>query len=141
MRDAFGGAFFIKLMLIFFAIYIAFIAIALNYAKAFRVKDSIINYIEENEGYDINVQDLVESYVASMNYYVSSVGPGPEGTSSTSSTTWGNGCTSRGYCVQEMYSDELRGTYFKVTTYLEIVFPFFSIHITVPITGETRVVG
>ena len=47
MRDAFGGAFFIKLMLIFFAIYISFIAIALSYTKAFRVKNTIINYIEE----------------------------------------------------------------------------------------------
>ena len=39
MREAFGGAFTIKLMLIFLAIYIAFIAVALNYAKAFRVKN------------------------------------------------------------------------------------------------------
>ena len=148
MRDAFGGAFFIKLMLIFFAIYIAFIAIALNYAKAFRVKNTIINYIEENESYNINVQNLIESYVASMNYYVSSVGPDPinNGTSTSSTSyydasSFGNGCTSRGYCVKRMYSDELRGTYYKVTTYLEIVFPFFNIHIAVPITGETRVVG
>lgn len=38
MRDAFGGAFMIKVMLIFLGIYIAFMAVALNYAKAFRVK-------------------------------------------------------------------------------------------------------
>ena len=42
MREAFGGAFTIKLMLIFLAIYIAFIAVALNYAKAFRVKNKIL---------------------------------------------------------------------------------------------------
>ena len=36
----------VKLMLIFLAIYIAFVAVALNYAKAFRVKNSIIDMIK-----------------------------------------------------------------------------------------------
>ena len=134
MRDAFGGAFFIKLMLIFFVVYISFIAVALNYAKAFRIKNTIVNFIEEHEGYDTPVQDLVENYVADMGYYVSSVGP-------DSSTKYGQGCTGRGYCVTNMYSDELRGTYYKVTTFIEITFPFFGLNITVPISGETRVGG
>ena len=38
MRDAFGGAFMIKLFLVFILIYVCFIALALNYAKAFKVK-------------------------------------------------------------------------------------------------------
>jgi len=135
MRDAFGGAFFIKIMLIFFAIYISFIAIALNYAKAFRVKNNIINIIEEHESYNIDVQNLVDDYVASMNYYVTSVGP------NSSSTSYADGCTGRGYCVRRMYSDTLRGKYYKVTTFIEISFPFFGINITVPVTGETRLVG
>lgn len=134
MRDAFGGAFLIKLMIIFFAIYISFIAIALSYAKAFRVKDTIVNYIEENEGYSNDVYEQIDDYVSSVGYYVSSVGP-------DSSTKYGEGCTGRGYCVSEMFSDEYRGTYYKVTTFIEIVFPFFGINITVPISGETRVVG
>ena len=49
MRDAFGGAFMIKLLIVFIVIYIGFIAIALNYAKAFKVKNKVISYIEENE--------------------------------------------------------------------------------------------
>ena len=49
MREAFGGAFTIKLMLIFLAIYIAFIAVALNYAKAFRVKNKIIDIIKKKK--------------------------------------------------------------------------------------------
>ena len=159
MRDAFGGAFFIKFMLIFLAIYIAFIAIALNYAKAFRIKNTIINIIEENEGYGIKVQELVDNYVSSMGYYVYSVGPDPvnsgKDTSSTSfydASIYGNGCTSRGYCVKKVFVDcediysynsncsELRGSYYKVTTYLEVRFPFFGINFAVPISGETRLV-
>ena len=36
MRDAFGGAFSIQIFLIFILIYVSFIAVSLNYAKAFK---------------------------------------------------------------------------------------------------------
>ena len=49
MRDAFGGAFMIRLFLIFIFIYMFFTAIALNYAKAFKVKNKVIDYLEDNE--------------------------------------------------------------------------------------------
>ena len=42
MRDAFGGAFMIKLFLVFLAIYIGFTAVAVNYAKAFKVKKFLL---------------------------------------------------------------------------------------------------
>ena len=50
MRDAVGGTFMIKIFLIFLALYIIFVGVAVNYAKAFRVKNRIINIIEQNEG-------------------------------------------------------------------------------------------
>ena len=53
MRDAFGGAFMIKLFLVFIFIYVCLTAIALNYAKAFKVKNKVIEYIEANEITDI----------------------------------------------------------------------------------------
>ena len=53
MRDAFGGAFMIKLLLVFIIIYVGFTAIALNYAKAFKVKNKVIEYLEDNEITDI----------------------------------------------------------------------------------------
>lgn len=49
MRDAFGGVFMTNLFLVFIVIYVAFTAVSLNYAKAFRIKNQIIDYIEENE--------------------------------------------------------------------------------------------
>ena len=48
MRDAFGGVFMIRLMLVFIVIYVAFGALSLNYAKAFKIKNKVISYIEEN---------------------------------------------------------------------------------------------
>ena len=49
MRDAFGGAFMIRLFLVFIFIYMFFTAIALNYARAFKVKNKVIDYLEDNE--------------------------------------------------------------------------------------------
>lgn len=49
MRDAFGGVFMIRLMIAFVFIFVAFTAISLNYAKAFRVKNYIIDFIEQQE--------------------------------------------------------------------------------------------
>lgn len=54
MRDAFGGSFMIKLFLLFIIIYVGFTALALNYAKAFKVKNKVIDYIEQNELYNFD---------------------------------------------------------------------------------------
>ena len=54
MRDAFGGIFMIRLMLVFVFIFVAFTAISLNYAKAFRVKNSVIDFIEQQEVFDLD---------------------------------------------------------------------------------------
>lgn len=79
MRDAFGGAFMIKLFLVFIIIYVSFTALALNYAKAFKVKNKIIEYIEINEAVNISnmtaaelmdMQSFFDNEIhGNMNYY------------------------------------------------------------------------
>ena len=49
MRDAFGGVFMTNLFLVFIFIYVAFTAVSLNYAKAYRVKNHIIDFVEQSE--------------------------------------------------------------------------------------------
>ena len=52
MRDAVGGTFMMYVLLVFLAVYIMFVAVAFNYARAFRVKNKVIDIIEQNEGID-----------------------------------------------------------------------------------------
>ena len=54
MRDSFGGVFTINLLLVFIFIYVSFTAVSLNYAKAYRLKNNIIDFIEENEIIDLD---------------------------------------------------------------------------------------
>lgn len=141
MREAFGGTFMIKLMLIFLTIYIAFIAVALNYAKAFRVKNKIIDIIEQNEGIssyddvsDKSVIGNINTYLNSVSYYVSL-------DNITESNNNDLHCYRSGYCIEEtsdITNNGITSKYYKVTTYININFPFFGLDFRIPIIGETR---
>ena len=141
MREAFGGAFTIKLMLIFLAIYIAFIAVALNYAKAFRVKNRIIGIIEQNEGIDSYDDTKEGSVIGNINSYLNTVGYYVNLANIKNNNTENINCYDRGYCIEETtapVTDGITSKYYKVTTYININFPFFKLNFNIPITGETR---
>lgn len=144
MRDAFGGTFMIKLMLTFLAVYIAFIAVALNYAKAFRVKNKIIDIIEQNEGMEESdfdnisgannsgVTGLINGYLGDISYFVNLDEDDKKGRGV---------CFDKGFCIHEFeptYEVELDTKYYKVTTFVRIEFPFFGLDFNIPIQGETR---
>jgi len=140
MRDAFGGTFMIKLALIFIIIYVSFMAVAINYSKAFRVKNQVINIIEQNQYSGINDSDTInkiDSYLRTVGY-------------NYNSTTLQNHCkssnnnnaniafTARGACIVPKGNNNNR--YYKVTTYIYIELPFFNLNMTIPISGETKII-
>lgn len=126
MREAMGGALLIKLVMFFIVLYVCFLAIAVNYSITFRVKNQIINLIEEYEGYDL-AKGPIKDYIASVGYYKTSVG----------TVSLDAGC-SNGYCIQELKSD--RGVYYKVTTYVSFDFPLIGRITNFPVSGETKVI-
>lgn len=144
MRDAVGGSFMIKLILVFLAVYIIFMAAALNYAKAFRVKNRVMDIIEQNEGMeeaDFNnlsgtnnsgVTGRINEYLNTVSYNVSLTEKNKENKGI---------CFDKGYCIEKVESTNIAGvynTYYKVTTFVKIEFPFLKMNFTIPITGETR---
>ena len=128
MREAIGGALLIKLVMFFIVIYVCFLAIAINYSITFRVKNNIINLIEEYEGYDL-AKPHIEQYIAGIGYY-------REHSSALALSNDAN-CRS-GYCIQELTS--ARGKYYKVTTYVSFDFPIIGEITNFPVSGETRVI-
>lgn len=132
----------IKLMLIFLAVYVTFIAVALNYAKAFRVKNGVIDIIEQNEGIDDysdtgsenSIIKKIDDYLLSISYYVKGIDD------KKCPITEYNYIGNRGYClnVTSNIIDNVETSYYKVTTFVKIELPFFNINMTIPITGETR---
>lgn len=97
MRDAFGGTFMIQLMLVFLIIYVSLLAVGYNYAKAFRTKNAIIDYIERYEGYNEYSKDMINNYLDNViGYNVASEGPN----GNYNSNHPGSYCDKRGYCIE-----------------------------------------
>lgn len=71
MREAMGGTLLVKLLMMFLVIYVIFIAMALNYAKAFKAKNGIIDYIEKYEGFNNLSQPEIDNYLKNLTYKVS----------------------------------------------------------------------
>jgi hypothetical protein len=113
MKEAVSGALIIKIMLIFFVLYIAFLAIAINYSQAFRVKNELINIIEQYEGLTSKAEDEIDIFLNKIKY-------------------------TNQYEIVGYSTD--RGPYYKVTTYINFKFPIFGEILNFPITGETKII-
>ena len=130
MRDAFGSAFSIKLMIIFLMLYVSFICVAINYSRAFRVKNRIINIIEQHEGYDETAGSAIESYLLSTGYFITE-----------DEVNICNGCSfySPGYSIlQKNATGTNAPKYYYVETYLVFNIPIINVSFPISISGETR---
>lgn len=146
MRESFGGAFMIKLILIFIVVYISFMAVAINYAKAFRVKNNVINLLEQNQFKLGDEITFIDKYLDSVpyNFY-----DNRSVQDNCNNVTFGSTdnekktvLTLNGACIVKMGDEDenSRDYYYKVTTYISIEFPFFNIYMTFPISGETKII-
>lgn len=144
MRDAFGATGYMKFAILFIGIFVSLLAISLNYTKAFRVKNMIINYIEANDGWTQTLEESdIEEYVKSVNYYVNNIDASNYGFEFGSTRGFtSDGCKARGYCIfRQIDNNDGRGVYYKVATFMRIEFPFFDLHLEIPIVGETKIVN
>lgn len=147
MREAFGNAFIINFVIVFVGIFIFFFAGSLAYTKAFKVKNKIINIIEERGGYDSTSEDLkteITDYLKDAGYRIVSTGSCPEKKGMTLvNGSNGNNNIINGYlyCVWEKNDESERGTYYGVQTYMYFDVPIVGETVTIPVYGETKYLG
>ena len=136
MRDAFGGAFMIKLFLVFIAIYIGFTAVALNYAKAFKVKNKIIEYLESSEISSLEemyvdqsneIENFIENEIlGNMNYNVNHLNICRDVVTEYLGDTIAI-CHDSGIVVEEISkATNTEGVYYRVSTYVGWSIPFLN---------------
>lgn len=70
MRDAIGQVFALQVILAFVLLINGYMAYSVNYTRAFRVKNQIVNIIEQYEGPTDEAMAKIESYVDGMTYRV-----------------------------------------------------------------------
>lgn len=57
MRESIGGAWLVGIVITFVVLFTSYLALSVNYSKAFKVKNEIISLIEENEGLTDKTQE------------------------------------------------------------------------------------
>ena len=140
MKEGIGGTFMIYVLLVFLAVYITFVAVAFNYARAFKVKNKVIDIIEQNEGIS-DYTDISESSVlGQIDNYLGQVSYIVNGIDSKKCLGYDYINSNRGYCIDE-YSATNNGItskYYKVMTFVRLEIPFMDLGFTIPVKGETR---
>lgn len=137
MKEGIGGTFMIYVFLVFLAVYITFLAVAFNYARAFRVKNKVIDIIEQNEGMDfVDISDnstlgQIDKYLGQVSYVVTGIDR-----SDCPETEYEYINDERGYCIQEVTG--VNGRYYKVKTFIKLEIPFLNLGFTIPVKGETH---
>lgn len=128
MRDAFGGTFMIMIFLVFIMVYICFTAVALNYAKAFKVKNAVIDFLEEWEITDLNnipaekmeeFRNFIDTEIVGKNNYNIS------GSNLCHGIIEKNDagkririCEDEGILIEKFQDERTKGVYYTVSTYL-----------------------
>ena len=139
MRESFGGVFIIKFLIIFIVFYMSFMAIAINYAKTFRVKNQVINLVEQNQysgSSDSSTHIEIDGFLDAVPYSIEGINCESRQDSNGLKV---EGTNINGVCILPM-SDDASAQYYKVTAYIKIDFPFFGINLTVPVSGETKII-
>lgn len=145
MREAIGGTWLLGFVVLFIVLFSAYLALSINYTKAFKVKNQIINIIEENEGFTTSVGDVASKTNEQLRnsnetedkiyYYLKEIG---YATTKISDDKCPDGnMFEGGYCVKKVSTSH--GAYYKVTSFIKIELPFIWRPFVIPINGETKV--
>lgn len=151
MRESIGGTWIVGIVIVFIVIFTGYLALSVNYSKAFKVKNGIISIIEENEGLTDKAQEQIIKYLNNTGYYVygscSKIDTdyvGNEETMNGLLTGYGRqGTTDKYmYCVFErtVKNDTLNRKYYRVTVFFKFDIPLLDNAFTFPVTGETKAV-
>lgn len=67
MRNALAGTWLYAIMIIFMVILIAYVAITINYSRAFEMSENVIKILEQYEGFNSKSRDLINGALNTTN--------------------------------------------------------------------------
>lgn len=134
MRESIANTFIFNWVIIFIGIIIALLVASISYTKAYKIKDKIIYTIESNQGYDSDVNDEINDFLAEVGYLTN---PSGEVCDDDLKATEGHYSPYR-YCIYEHSTD--KGAYYSVVAYMYFDIPFIGEFLEFPVKGETKVI-
>ena len=136
MKEAISNAMVFNLIIIFVIVLILFFIGSLSYSKAYKVKNIVLNAIEEHEGFDDEAKAEIEETLTAMGYRLNPNGQQKCPTPSVDGTVEAINLTSyHHYCVWRVR--ETRGTYYIATAYMYFDIPLVD-GFEAPVTGHTK---
>ena len=147
MRESFGTAFVVNFVVIFIAIFIFFFVAGLSYTKAFKIKNRIVDIVEENECYNeggCNSINQINTVLQEAGYRVKN---GPSECSKidrlndlpTGATVYESVNNYR-YCVYKVPTSR-GGYYYGAVAFMYFDLPLGFGTMEFPVYGETKVMG
>ncbi len=149
MRESIGGAWIFGLVITFILLFTAFLAVTINYSRAFKIKNQIIDLIEEEEGFtsdntsnDPGAAQRIDNYLSTSGYR--NLGSCPTDGSwrvwNKSDISMPDKNTKYSYCVKKhnkhnaSYPQE---GYYEVIVFFNLNLPVFGEFMTFKVSGET----
>lgn len=142
MRQAVGNAFVLNLVITFIALMMLVFVGSISYSKSYKVKNRIINLIENNKGYDQDVSDDIEEVLSDVGYQISNnqncdkykVNKDSKVVYPTSEFRSGYR-----YCIIENKTNT--GKYYTVVAFMKFEFPVIGNYVEFPVKGETKIMS
>lgn len=142
MREAIGGTWLFGLVITFIVFFASFLAVSINYAKAFNVKNEVINIVSKYEGNNSNSRNAIREYLRYQGYMVTGTCPNDYiGYDLTIDGTKVNKGKSY-FCIkgEESSSNNISKKYYSVIVFFKIDLPVVGGLTNFQIKGETEAI-
>ena len=116
MREAVGGTALLKIVIIFLAVYVGFMAVVLKYGRIFRIKNKLVNTVEQQEGF--STEEEIKNY-ARQNLGFN-----------------GKVCA----CYEKVKRGETDYYYYKIKVWMDFQILRNTPLVSIPVSGETRII-
>ncbi len=137
MKAALGGGYLLNIAIFIISIVMLLFVGVLAYSKAYRIKDRIIEVVENNNGYDNNPNSIamINEDLHKAGYItVRSLNcPMMDGMTNLNKSNYK-------YCIYGPFKTN-NGEYYKVVTYMQFDIPLIGDMLNIPIKGETKILG
>ena len=147
MKTAIGGAWMLGLVMVFMLIFVAYLAVSLNYSRAFQLNSAVISILERQEGHCGTAMDIIPAFLEDHGYGLRVASCGIHGTGFPN-----DGVPGYLYCLQgpfpvRNYDEHGREIivahpiptgYYRLTLFFRFDLPIIGQIFTFPVTSRTR---
>ncbi len=150
MKEAIGTSMVFNLAIIFIGVMIALLVGVSAYSKGFKIRNRILNRIEEYSGYtqtsgDRSAKEVIEEDLKDLGYRITKINnckpivkQRKNGEQYVVKLLTDSSSNAYNYCVYEYTTS--KGVYYGVTVFIAIDIPIIGDTIHIPLYGETDII-